>query len=115
MTDELETINQDKEDKDQKRKADAISGGIFFISLAVLLITGWWWPGIMFALGLAGGASLIFRRKYWGAIVTMALFFSIPIVIWVIQEINIPWTIFGALVLIGLGVIILAKAFLFRD
>ena len=54
----IETVERDK-----KRIADAISGGIFLISLGVLLYTGWWWPGIMIALGLSSGASLIFRGR----------------------------------------------------
>ena len=52
-------------EKDRKKRGSAISGGIFLISLGVLIITDWWWPGIMFALGLSGGAELIFRGKIW--------------------------------------------------
>jgi predicted phage tail protein len=55
--------NVETVEKDKKRVADAISGGIFLISLGVLLYTGWWWPGIMIALGLSSGASLIFCGK----------------------------------------------------
>lgn len=35
-----------------KRKADAISNGVFLILLGFLFYTGQWWPGILFALGL---------------------------------------------------------------
>ncbi len=30
------------DEKSKKGKGDAISGGIFLISLGVLLVTGWW-------------------------------------------------------------------------
>ena len=38
MTDEVETTTSDQE---KQRMAGAISGGIFLISLGVLIITGW--------------------------------------------------------------------------
>ena len=109
-----EDITTTKEDS-KKRQGDAISGGIFLISLGVLIVTGWWWPGIMFALGLSSGAGLIFRGKIWQGILSLAFFCSIPIAIWIIQETNIPWTLVGAMVLIGIGVIVLVKAFILRE
>ena len=92
----VETVEMDK-----KRVADAISGGIFLISLRVLLYTGWWWPGIMIALGLSSGASLIFRGKIWQGILSLAFFCSIPIAIWIINETEVSWTLFGAFFLMG--------------
>ena len=106
----LETL-----EKEKKRQASAVSGGIFLISLGVLIITGWWWPGIMFAIGLSGGAEQIFRGKIWRGIATMAFFCAIPFVIWLIDETQIPWSIVGPLILIGIGVIILVKAFFLRE
>ena len=102
-------------DKDRKRMADGISGGIFLISLGVLLYTGWWWPGIMIALGLSSGASLIFRGRVWQGILSLVFFCSIPIGIWIINETQISWTLVGAFILIGLGVITIAKVFFFRE
>ena len=99
----------------RNRQASAISGGLFLISLGVLVFTGWWWPGIMFAIGLSGGAAAIFRGQMWAGIGTIAFFSAIPFAIWFIQAAEIPWSIVGPLVLIGIGVIIIAKAFLFRE
>jgi len=101
--------------EDKKRKASAISGGIFLISLGVLIVTGWWWPGIMIAIGLSGGAELIFRGKIARGIGTLVFFCAIPIVVAIIQATNIPWGVVGALVLIGIGVITLVKAFYLRE
>ena len=103
------------DEKSKKSMGDAISGGIFLISLGVLLFTGWWWPGIMVALGLSSGAGLIFRGKIWSGILSLAFFCSIPIAIWIIQETNVPWTLVGPLILIGIGVIVLVKAFVLRE
>lgn len=98
-----------------KKRASEISGGIFLISLGILLVTGWWWPGIMFAIGLSSGAELVFRGKVAQGFGTLGLFCAIPIGIWVIQETEIPWSLVGPLVLIGLGVIALVKAFYLRE
>jgi hypothetical protein len=95
----------------KKRVASAISGGIFVISLGVLLITGWWWPGIMIAIGLSSGAELIFRGKTLQGIGSLAFFCAIPIVVAVVQRIDIPWPVVGGLILIGGGVITLVRVF----
>jgi hypothetical protein len=102
-------------EKDLKKRGSAISGGIFLISLGVLIITDWWWPGIMFALGLSGGAELIFRGKIWRGLGTIAFFSAIPIVVWIVQETEIPWGLVGPFILIGLGVITLVKVFYLKD
>jgi hypothetical protein len=100
---------------DKQRVASGISGGIFLISLGVLLITGWWWPGIMIAIGLSSGAELIFRGHIWRGIGSLVFFCSIPIVVWIVQAVDIPWTVVGALILIGIGAITLVKAFFLRE
>lgn len=112
MTSEM---NSSQMDKGKRKQASAISGGIFMISLGVLMFTGWWWPGIMFAIGLSAGAELIFRGKTLQGIGTLAFFSAIPIAIWIIQATEIPWSLVGPLVLIGIGVIILVKGFYLRN
>lgn len=69
----------------------------------------------MIALGLSGSASLIFRGRIWQGILTLAFFCAIPIGIWIINETQISWTLVGAFILIGLGVITIAKVFFFRE
>jgi hypothetical protein len=106
--------NIETADQGKKRLADGISGGIFLICLGVLLYTGWWWPGIMVAIGLSSGASLIFRGKIWQGILSLAFFCSIPIAIWFINQTQISWTLVVGFILIGVGVITIVKVFLFR-
>ena len=112
MTTETTT---DTASADRQRKASAIWLGIFLIGLAVLIYTGWWWPGIMVILGLAGCAALIFRGKTWEGIGTLALFWGIAAIAIIVQETEVPWAIVGPLVLIGIGVIVLVKAFFLSD
>jgi len=100
---------------DRQRKASGISGGIFLISLGILIITNWWWPGIMIAIGLAGCAELVFRGKIWRGIGTLAFFCAIPVVVWIVQAVAIPWALVGPMILIGIGIIVLVKAFYLRE
>jgi hypothetical protein len=100
---------------DKQRQASGISGGIFLISLGILIITGWWWPGIMIALGLSGGAELIFRGQIAKGIGTLAFFCAIPIVVWIIQATSVPWALVGPMILIGIGIIFLVKALFLRE
>jgi hypothetical protein len=105
----------DTVDKEKKRLAGGISGGIFLISLGVLLVTGWWWPGIMVAIGLASGASLIFRGKIWQGIGSLVFFCGIAVAVEVVRATDISGVVIGAFILIGIGVIILVKALFFRE
>ena len=100
---------------ERQRTRSAISTGIFLISLGVLIITGWWWPGIMIAIGLSSGAELVFRGRIARGIGTLAFFCAIPIVVWVIQATQIPWSLVGPMILLGIGVIVLAKALFLRE
>ena len=110
-----ETDTTDAANGDKQRTASAIWLGIFLVGLGVLLYTGWWWPGIMVILGLAGCAALIFRGQTAKAIGTLALFWGIAIIAIIVQEMEVPWAIVGPLVLIGIGVIVLVKAFFLRE
>jgi hypothetical protein len=106
----IETVDQDK-----KRLADGIAGGIFLISLGVLLVTGWWWPGIMIALGLSSGASLIFRGKVLGGIASLVFFCGIAVAVEIVRATDISGVVIGAFILVGIGIIILVKALFFRE
>jgi hypothetical protein len=89
-------------------RASAITGGIFLIGLAFLLLTNWWWPGIMVVIGLAGCSEFVFRGKIGQGIGILAFFLAIPFVLWIVDAIRIPWRIAGPLILIGIGAIVLA-------
>jgi hypothetical protein len=110
----METEETESTDQEKKRMARAISGGIFLISLGVLLVTGWWWPGIMVALGLASGAALIFRGNILGGIVSLVFFCGIAVAVELIRTTDVSGVVIGSFILIGIGVIVLVKALFFR-
>ena len=93
------------------RTKSGIAGGIFLIGLGILIMTGFWWPGIMFVIGLAIGAERAFRRNYMQALTALAVCFAIGL----ISAVEIPWSIFGPFILISLGAIILIKGILSKQ
>lgn len=44
---------------------DQTFAGVFLIGLAVLFITGFWWPGIMFVLGIAMLVRTVSEGRNW--------------------------------------------------
>ena len=84
-----------------------VSGSIFLVGLGILLYTGWWWPGIMFVIGLASGAELVFRGMILPGLVSFLAFSAFPLMV----TADIPWRIFGPFILISLGGVVLFKAF----
>lgn len=94
-----------------QRTTSGIAGGIFLIGLGVLVMTGSWWPGIMFVIGLALAAERAFRGNYIQAVSA----FAVCAVIGLLSAANIPWNIFAPFILISLGVIIVAQSVLSRE
>ena len=91
-----------------KRTRSGVAGGIFLIGLGVLMITGSWWPGLMFVLGLAVGADRAFRGNYIQALTAFAVCSAIGL----LSATNIPWNIFGPFILISLGAVVLVQGVL---
>ncbi|MCU0495910.1 MAG: hypothetical protein MUF87_01010 [Anaerolineae bacterium] len=50
-----------------RTNADQLSGGVFFIGLALVFLTGWWWPGIMFVIGATALAQALAEGRRWYA------------------------------------------------
>jgi len=96
---------------DKRRARDGVTAGLLLVGIGVLLLTGWWWPGIMVVLGIAIGAGLVFRGRYLAGLVIAAIFFAIPL----LTRTEIPWAILGPMILIGIGVVALVKAFVLRE
>lgn len=93
-----------------RRERSGVAGGVMLIGVGVLLITGWWWPGIMVVIGVAVAAERWLSGRTRDAIVALTIFLAIPLVISLMTSIDIPWIWVFALVLIGLGISGIVKA-----
>jgi len=91
-----------------KRTKSGIAGGIFLIGLGMLMVTGSWWPGLMFVLGLALAADRAFRGNYLQALTAFAVCSAIAL----LSAADIPWNIFAPFILISLGAVVLAQGIL---
>lgn len=86
------------------RDRSGVAGGLILIGVGVLLVTGWWWPGIMVVIGVAMAAERLVSGRVRDALVVLGIFLAIPVGISLMNSIDIPWVWVMALVLIGFGV-----------
>jgi len=94
-----------------RRTKSGIAGGIFLIGMGILILTGSWWPGLMFVIGLALAADRAFRGNYVQALTAFAVCSAIAVV----SSTDIPWNIFGPFILISLGTVVLVQGVLSKQ
>ena len=87
-----------------------VAGGIMLVGIGMLIITNWWWPGIMLVIGCALAAERFLNGQLAQAIGVFALFLAIPVGIAILQDINIPWNLVVPFVLIALGLVVVFRA-----
>lgn len=92
------------------QQRSGVGGGVFLVGLGMLLITGWWWPGILVVIGLAIASERALAGRFGAALGVLAIFLGIPLAIALISKIDIPWTGLIALLLIALGGVAIFKA-----
>lgn len=92
------------------RERSGVAGGLILIGIGVLLITGWWWPGIMVVIGVAVAAERWLSGRTREALVVLAIFLAIPVAIALLTNVDIPWLWVFSLVLIGIGASAVVKA-----
>lgn len=60
-----------------EKRANEVFGGTFLIGLAVLFLINWWWPGIMFVIGIALMVRAVAQGRAWsderGGLVVLAI------------------------------------------
>ena len=87
-----------------------VLGGIMLIGIGMLILTDWWWPGIMLVIGSAIAAERYLHGQVRQAITSFVLCLAIPLAIALSQHIDVPWNLTGAFLFIALGLMTLSKA-----
>ena len=87
-------------------KRNSITGGLFFVGLGILVLTGWWWPGIAVVLGLALASGLALRGYHVLGLAAAVFLVSFPFVV----STDIAPAIFGSMTLVGLATAALANS-----
>jgi hypothetical protein len=49
------------------KQAAAITSAVWLVGIGVLIVTGWWWPGIMFLIGIAAIIEGFVAGRGWYA------------------------------------------------
>ena len=83
-------------------RAGELMGGVWLIGLGILFFTGWWWPGIMFVIGVSAILQGLVEGRGWYSF--QGGFWSIAIGVWVLLHYNIA-VLFVAM---GLSMVVLA-------
>jgi membrane-associated phospholipid phosphatase len=48
-----------------EKRGNEVFGGAFIIGMAILFLTGWWWPGILYVTGVAMVARTVAQGRNW--------------------------------------------------
>lgn len=72
-----------------KKKADAISVGVFLIALGILLYTNAWWPGILLAIWAMLATRELFTRRYYDLVLSSIIFLGL----YVVYFLKVDWSV----------------------
>lgn len=86
-----------------KKKADAISNGIFLICLAILIYTEAWWPGILLAIWATLATRELLTKRYYDLFITSGILLGL----FIITLLKLNWAVIIPVLLIlgGLHII----------
>lgn len=90
-----------------KRKADAISNGIFLIGLGILVYTSLWWPGILLVLWATLASRQWLTGRIYDLIVTTILLIGLSLII----LFNLNWTVIVPVLLVLGGIHIIFREY----
>jgi len=94
-----------------KRKAIAISNGVFLISLGLLFFTNFWWPGILLALWATLGTRQYLSGRNFDLIITSVILLGLFVVALLPFDVNV---LLPVLFVIG-GIYIIFREYYFGE
>lgn len=94
-----------------KRKADAISNGIFLICIGILIYTGAWWPQILLAIW----ALLATRQYLTGRIYDLSITTLILLGLFMMTYFNVNWSILMPVLFVIGGIYIIFREYFYGD
>jgi hypothetical protein len=91
------------------QRSSGVGFGVLLLGLALLVVTNWWWPGVMLVLGVALAAERLIRGRYRAAAVVAVVFIAVPLLISFGQSVHVRAGWLVGLVLAALGVAVLVR------
>ena len=86
-----------------KTRAEQVSGGVFLIGLALLFMTGFWWPGILFVLGATAMARGISEGQELQSVSGGIFLIGLGLVFWAGFSLPLLLILLGVSSLFGYG------------
>ncbi|ADI38659.1 putative membrane protein [Waddlia chondrophila 2032/99] len=94
-----------------KKKAHAISNGIFLIGLGILILTNAWWPGILLALwAMLASRQFLTGRKYQ-AVLTTVIFLGL----FILAMLKFDYDFIAPVMLVIGGIYLIVKEFYYEN
>lgn len=94
-----------------KRKADAISNGIFLIGIGILVFTNFWWPGILLVLWATLALRQFLTARFYDLAITSILLLGL----FIITFFNIQWFVLVPVLLVLGGLHIIFREYCVAD
>lgn len=90
-----------------KRKADAISNGVFLVGIGILFFANAWWPGILLVIWATLFTREFFTARYYDMFVSSVLLLGL----FAVSLFNFNWTIIIPILLILGGIHIIFREY----
>jgi hypothetical protein len=94
-----------------KRKADAISNGVFLIGLGVLFYTNAWWPGILIILWVALALRQFLTGRNYDAVLSTIILIGL----FLISYVKVDWSILVPVLFVIGGIYLIFKEYFYAD
>ena len=94
-----------------KRKAEAISNGVFLVGIGILFWTNGWWPGILLVIW----AALATRQYFTGRIWDFSISTVILVGLFITAYFNITWSILMPVLFVIGGIYIIFREYFFTE
>lgn len=94
-----------------KRKAEAISNGVFLVGIGILFWTNGWWPGILLVIW----AALATRQYFTGRIWDFSISTVILVGLFITTFFNITWSVLMPVLFVIGGIYIIFREYFFTE
>lgn len=94
-----------------KKKAYAISNGIFLISLGVLIVTKAWWPGILLAIWATVASRQYLSGRFYYAIISSIVLLGL----FALSFFKFDFDILAPILLVVGGIFIIFREYFFTE
>lgn len=94
-----------------KRKAEAISNGVFLVGIGILFWTNGWWPGILLVIWAALATRQYFTARIWDFSISTVILVGL----FITTFFNITWSVLMPVLFVIGGIYIIFREYFFTE